>query len=136
MCVLCLKNTGTLPLGTGQTLVASGTYIPAGTSADWPKGLPFSPQQLAIKQTKLALETYQVDKKGTIDDTENVHTWSYERHRKFSRRPVHPFCRAQGTGGREPMEGEYGGLGIYGHFAWQDDVIALYREYLSRQGRL
>ena len=54
-------------------LVATGIYMtPQAISADWPKGLPFSPQQLAIiKQTKLALETYQVDgdKKGVIDDT-------------------------------------------------------------------
>ena len=54
-------------------MVAAGIYMtPQAISADWPKGLPFSSQQLAIiKQTKMVLETYQVDgdKKGTIDDT-------------------------------------------------------------------
>ena len=98
-------------------LVASGIYMtPQAISADWPKGLPFSPQQLAIiKQTKLALETYQVDgdKKGTIDDTKMY----YGAMKGIVSSVGDPFTRFVEPKELEEenleMEGEYGGLGIY-----------------------
>ena len=79
---------------------------PQAISADWPKGLPFSPQQLAIiKQTKLALETYQVDgdKKGVIDDTK-MYYGAMKGLVVRSGIPL-PVCRTQGARGREPRDG-------------------------------
>ena len=98
-------------------LVASGIYMtPQAISADWPKGLPFTPQQLAIiKQTKLALETYQVDgdKKGTIDDAKMY----YGAMKGLVSSVGDPFTRFVEPKELEEenleMEGEYGGLGIY-----------------------
>ena len=98
-------------------LVASGIYMtPQAISADWPKGLPFTPQQLAIiKQTKLALETYQVDgdKKGTIDDTKMY----FGAMKGLVSSVGDPFTRFVEPKELEEenleMEGEYGGLGIY-----------------------
>ncbi len=98
-------------------LVASGMYMtPQAISADWPKGLPFTPQQLAIiKQTKLALETYQVDgdKKGTIDDAKMY----YGAMKGLVSSVGDPFTRFVEPKELEEenleMEGEYGGLGIY-----------------------
>lgn len=98
-------------------LVASGIYMtPQAISADWPKGLPFTPQQLAIiKQTKLALETYQVDgdKKGTVDDTKMY----YGAMKGLVSSVGDPFTRFVEPKELEEenleMEGEYGGLGIY-----------------------
>ncbi len=98
-------------------IIAAGFYMtPQAVSADWPKGLPFSPQQLAIiKQTKLALETYQVDgdKKGTIDDTKMY----YGAMKGLVGSVGDPFTRFVEPKELEEenleMEGEYGGLGIY-----------------------
>ena len=98
-------------------MVAAGIYMtPQAISADWPKGLPFSPQQLAIiKQTKMALETYQVDgdKKGTIDDTKMY----YGAMKGLVSSVGDPFTRFVEPKELEEenleMEGEYGGLGIY-----------------------
>ena len=98
-------------------LVAAGIYMtPPAISSDWPKGLPFSPQQLAIiKQTKMALETYQVDgdKKGTIDETKMY----YGAMKGLVSSVGDPFTRFVEPKELEEenleMEGEYGGLGIY-----------------------
>jgi len=98
-------------------MVAAGIYMtPQAISADWPKGLPFSSQQLAIiKQTKLVLETYQVDgdKKGTIDDTKMY----YGAMKGLVSSVGDPFTRFVEPKELEEenleMEGEYGGLGIY-----------------------
>ena len=106
-------------------IVAAGIYMtPQAISADWPKGLPFSPQQLAIiKQTKMALETYQVDgdKKGTIDDTKMY----YGAMKGLVSSVGDPFTRFVEPKELEEenleMEGEYGGLGIY---ITSRDVIA------------
>ena len=97
--------------------VAAGIYMtPPAISSDWPKGLPFSPQQLAIiKQTKMALETYQVDgdKKGTIDETKMY----YGAMKGLVSSVGDPFTRFVEPKELEEenleMEGEYGGLGIY-----------------------
>ncbi len=98
-------------------MVAAGIYMtPQAISADWPKGLPFSSQQLAIiKQTKMVLETYQVDgdKKGTIDDTKMY----YGAMKGLVSSVGDPFTRFVEPKELEEenleMEGEYGGLGIY-----------------------
>lgn len=98
-------------------LIAVGAYtVPQAISADWPKGLPFTPQQLGIiKQTKLALETYQVDgdKEGTVDDTKMY----YGAMKGLVSSVGDPFTRFVEPGELEEenleMEGEYGGLGIY-----------------------
>ena len=98
-------------------MVAAGLYMtPQAISADWPKGLPFSSQQLAIiKQTKMVLETYQVDgdKKGTIDDTKMY----YGAMKGLVSSVGDPFTRFVEPKELEEenleMEGEYGGLGIY-----------------------
>ncbi|MGD9666325.1 MAG: S41 family peptidase [Synergistaceae bacterium] len=98
-------------------MVAAGIYMtPQAISADWPKGLPFSSQQLAIiKQTKMILETYQVDgdKKGTIDDTKMY----YGAMKGLVSSVGDPFTRFVEPKELEEenleMEGEYGGLGIY-----------------------
>ncbi len=98
-------------------LIAAGIYMtPKAVSADWPKGLPFTPQQLAIiKQTKLALETYQVDgdKKGVIDETKMYHG----AMKGLVSSVGDPFTRFVEPKELEEenleMEGEYGGLGIY-----------------------
>ena len=89
---------------------------PQAVSSDLPKGLPFTPQQLAIiKQTKMALETYQVDgdKKGTIDDTKMY----YGAMKGLVSSVGDPFTRFVQPKELEQenleMEGEYGGLGIY-----------------------
>lgn len=98
-------------------LIAAGIYlVPQAVGADWPKGLPFSPQQLSIiKQTKLALETYHVDgdKKGKIDDTKMY----YGAMKGLVESVGDPFTRFVEPKALEEenleMEGEYGGLGIY-----------------------
>lgn len=98
-------------------LIATGVYmVPQAVSADWPKSLPFTPQQLSImKQTKLALETYQVDgdKKNKIDDTKMY----YGAMRGLVGSVGDPFTRFVEPKELEEenleMEGEYGGLGIY-----------------------
>ncbi len=98
-------------------MVAAGIYVtPQAISADWPKGLPFSSQQLTIiKQTKMALETYHVDgdKKGTIDDTKMY----YGAMKGLVSSVGDPFTRFVEPKELEEenleMEGEYGGLGIY-----------------------
>jgi len=98
-------------------LIAAGIYIvPQAGGSDWPKGLPFTPQQLAIiKQTKLALETYQVDgnKKGVVDDTKMY----YGAMKGIVESVGDPFTRFVDPKALEEenieMEGEYGGLGIY-----------------------
>lgn len=98
-------------------MVAAGIYMtPQAISADWPKGLPFTPQQLAIiKQTKMVLETYQVDgdKKDTIDDTKMY----YGAMKGLVSSVGDPFTRFVEPKELEEenleMEGEYGGLGIY-----------------------
>lgn len=98
-------------------VIAGGIHMtPQAVSSDLPKGLPFTPQQLAIiKQTKLALETYQVDgdKKGTIDDTKMY----YGAMKGLVSSVGDPFTRFVQPKELEEenleMEGEYGGLGIY-----------------------
>ena len=98
-------------------VIAGGIHMtPQAVSSDLPKGLPFTPQQLAIiKQTKMALETYQVDgdKKGTIDDTKMY----YGAMKGLVSSVGDPFTRFVQPKELEEenleMEGEYGGLGIY-----------------------
>ena len=98
-------------------VIAGGVHMtPQAISSDLPKGLPFTPQQLAIiKQTKLALETYQVDgdKQGTIDDTKMY----YGAMKGLVSSVGDPFTRFVQPKELEEenleMEGEYGGLGIY-----------------------
>lgn len=98
-------------------LVSAGVYmVPQAVGSDWPKGMPFTAQQLAIiKQVKLALETYQVDgdKKGTIDDTKMYHG----AVKGIVESVGDPFTRYVDPKMLEEenleMEGEYGGLGIY-----------------------
>jgi carboxyl-terminal processing protease len=98
-------------------LIASGVYwAPQAIGSDWPKGLPFSPEQLSIiKQTKLALAAYHVDgdKKGVIDDTKMY----YGAMKGLVESVGDPFTRFVDPKSLEEenleMEGEYGGLGIY-----------------------
>lgn len=98
-------------------VIAGGIHMtPQAVSSDLPKGLPFTPQQLAIiKQTKLALETYQVDgdKKGKVDDTKMY----YGAMKGLVSSVGDPFTRFVEPKELEEenleMEGEYGGLGIY-----------------------
>ena len=98
-------------------VIAGGIHLtPQAISSDLPKGLPFTPQQLAIiKQTKLALETYQVDgdKKGKVDDTKMY----YGAMKGLVSSVGDPFTRFVEPKELEEenleMEGEYGGLGIY-----------------------
>ncbi|NLW62412.1 MAG: S41 family peptidase, partial [Synergistaceae bacterium] len=98
-------------------VIAGGIHMtPQAVSSDLPKGLPFTPQQLAIiKQTKMALETYQVDgdKKGKVDDTKMY----YGAMKGLVSSVGDPFTRFVQPKELEEenleMEGEYGGLGIY-----------------------
>ena len=98
-------------------LVSAGIYIsPQAIGSDWPKGMPFTAQQLTIiKQVKLALETYQVDagKKGTIDESKMYHG----AVKGLVESVGDPFTRYVDPKSLEEenleMEGEYGGLGIY-----------------------
>lgn len=98
-------------------MVAAGIHMtPQAICADWPKGLPFSPQQLAIiKQTKMALEMYQVDgdKEDTLDDKKMY----YGAMKGLVSSVGDPFTRFVEPEELEEenleMEGEYGGLGIY-----------------------
>ncbi len=100
----------------GLVIAAGVSMVPQAVGSDWPKGLPFTPQQLAIiKQTKLALETYQVDgdKKGVIDETKMY----YGAMKGIVESVGDPFTRFVDPKALEEenleMEGEYGGLGIY-----------------------
>lgn len=100
----------------GIMIAASVYVVPQAVGGDWPKGLPFTPQQLAIiKQTKLALETYQVDgdKKGKVDDTKMY----YGAMKGIVESVGDPYTRFVEPKMLEEenleMEGEYGGLGIY-----------------------
>lgn len=98
-------------------LVTAGIYmIPQARGADWPQGMPFTAQQLAIiKQVKLALATYHVDgdKQGKVDDTkmfEGAVKGIVESVGDQFTRYVSPKALEEEN---LEMEGEYGGLGIY-----------------------
>ena len=98
-------------------LIATGVYmIPQARGADWPQGMPFTAQQLAIiKQVKLALSTYHVDgdKAGKIDDTkmfQGAMKGIVESLGDQFTRYVSPKNLEEEN---MEMEGEYGGLGIY-----------------------
>ena len=98
-------------------LLTAGIYmIPQAKGADWPQGMPFTAQQLAIiKQVKLALETYHVDgdKPGKVDDTkmfQGAMKGVVESVGDQFTRYVAPKALEEEN---LEMEGEYGGLGIY-----------------------
>ncbi|MDL2298408.1 S41 family peptidase [Synergistaceae bacterium OttesenSCG-928-D05] len=110
------KMTTGILIGIILTIGIYGIVPHAVTAADLPRGLPFTPMQLAIfKQTKAMLEGYQVDgdKDGTIDDTKMFHG----AMKGMVESVGDPYTRFVTPKDLEEeqisMEGEYGGLGIY-----------------------